>query len=63
MDPATILALLPSLISAGDDIFNLITSITGTLKQSGELTAEQSAALDAHIADLESKDWWKPDAT
>lgn len=62
MDIAAILALLPSLITGADDIYKLIASITTSLKQSSELTADQSAQLDAHIADLESKPWWTPDA-
>ena len=59
MPIAALLALLPSLISGAEEIYNLIESITTSLKQSKELTPDQEAALDAHIADLESKDWWK----
>ena len=63
MDIAALLALLPTLITGVEDITALITSITTTLKTTKEMTPEQQAAFDAHIADLESKDWWTPDAT
>jgi hypothetical protein len=59
MPIAALLALLPSLISGGEEIFALIQSITSTLKTTTEMTPEQQATFDAHIADLESKDWWQ----
>ena len=59
MPIASLLALLPSLITGVEDITALIAKITAELKQNAELTPEQSAQLDAHIADLESRDWWK----
>lgn len=59
---AQLLAMLPGLITGAEDIYALIAKITGTLKQNAELTPEQQAEFDVRIADLESKDWWKPDA-
>lgn len=53
-----ILALLPTLITGANDIYALIQKITASLKQNTELTPEQQAAFDAHIADLESQPWW-----
>ncbi len=49
----------PGLIQAGVDVVSLIGKVTTTLKQSDELTAAQKATLDAHIADVESQDWWQ----
>jgi len=63
MPISAILALLPTLISSVGEGYTLIQKITEAAKQSGELTPEQEAQLDAHIADLESKPWWQPDAT
>jgi hypothetical protein len=58
---ALLLRFLPLLTSAGGEIFLLIQKITEALKQHAELTAEQSAALDAHIVTLEAQRWWTPD--
>ncbi len=49
----------PGLIQAGVDVVSLIGKVTTTLKQSDELTPAQKATLDAHIADVESQDWWQ----
>jgi len=58
-----LLAMLPSLITGVEDITALIAKITTTLKTTTEMTPEQQAEFDAHIADLESKAWWTPDST
>jgi hypothetical protein len=46
-------------MSSAGELYDLIQKITATLKQSAELTPEQDAQLDAHIAELEAQPWWQ----
>jgi hypothetical protein len=55
MNPTLILAL----INAGLTIAENIPALVSHLKQSGELTPEQEAALDDRIAKLKDQPHWK----
>lgn len=66
MNPAIALKLLayliqygPSLTEAYSEISALIVKIKTALEQRGELTAEQEAQFDQHIAELEASSWWQ----
>ena len=49
----------PQLTEAYSEIASLITKIRTALEQTSEMTPQQEAAFDQHIADLEASDWWK----
>ena len=58
MDPVSILALVSAAISLAEKLPAAIHA----LKQSGEMTPDQEAALDAKIADLQTAhapEYWK----
>jgi hypothetical protein len=57
MTPALIIAA----IEAGMQLINLASKIAEGMKQSGELSPEEEAALDAKIKALTSQPWWTPE--
>jgi len=57
MTPALIIAA----IEAGMQLINLASKVAEGMKQSGELSPEQEAALDAKIKALTSQPWWTPE--
>lgn len=57
-----IIALIGTLVPVVNNIVGFISKTTDTLKQNAEMTPAQEAALDAHIAQIDQPDWWKPDA-
>jgi len=56
MTPALIIAA----IEAGMQLINLASKVAESMKQSGELSPEAEAALDAKIKTLTSQPWWTP---
>jgi hypothetical protein len=52
-------AAIIALIDAAITLANKIPDAVKVLKKSGELTPEQEAALDAKIAELDSKPHWR----
>lgn len=57
MNPDTIFTALNLALS----LLQFAEKAAADLKQNGELTNEQEAALDAKIADLKSRPWWQPE--
>jgi hypothetical protein len=57
MSPALIIAA----IEAGMQLINLASKVAEGMKQSGELSPEAEAKLDAKIKALTSQPWWTPE--
>jgi hypothetical protein len=57
MTPALIIAA----IEAGMQLINLASKVAEGMKQSGELSPEAEAKLDAKIKALTSQPWWTPE--
>lgn len=62
MNVNAILALIAGLIPVINNAVAFINKTAETLRQSKEMTPEQEAALDAHIASIDTPDHWKTDA-
>lgn len=54
------LTLLPSLITAGKDLFKMISEIRSAAKQSGEWTDEHEAEFQKLLTEAADKPHWKP---
>ena len=61
MPIATILSLAPSVIKAGSDLWQFISKIRETAKQSGEWTDADEAAFQAKLDGASNQDHWKPE--
>jgi hypothetical protein len=53
------LTLLPSLITAGKDLFKMISEIRTAAKQNGEWTEAHEADFQKLLEEAASKDHWK----
>jgi len=58
-----IVLAISTLVPMLRELFEYIQKLRERGRQSGELTAEQDAALDAEIKSITGQSWWKPDAS
>lgn len=56
-----ILMAISAILPAITTLLEYVEQLRARGRQSGELTPEQDAALDAEIARITSKPWWTPE--
>lgn len=61
MGTEAIISLIGALIPTINNLISWIGKARENLKQDAEMTPEQEAKLDAHIAAIDQPAWWKAD--